>query len=147
MISYVAVFIGGGAGALARYLLTLTGKRMVELAGSAMRLSTGTTNSLIANAVALSTLVINLVGCFVIGLAFGAFERRLPSPELRLFLMTGFLGGFTTFSTFALELATAIRSGRLGSALAVALISNIGGIALVVVGSAIGDGMGKSTLN
>jgi len=139
----VVVFIGGGAGALARYILTLTGKRMVELLGSALRLSSGAANSLMANAIAFSTLVINLIGCFVIGLAFGAFERRLPSPELRLFVMTGFLGGFTTFSTFALEFSTALRTGRPGSALAVALIANLGGIALVLAGSALGGNAGK----
>ncbi len=143
----MAVFIGGGAGALARYILTLTGKRMVEFLGSALRLSGSTASTMTANAIAFSTLVINLIGCFVIGLAFGAFERRLPSPEFRLFVMTGFLGGFTTFSTFALEFSTAIRSGRLGSALVVALISNLGGIALVVVGSALGDNIGKPALN
>jgi len=147
LTAYVAVFIGGGAGALARYVLTLTGKRSVELACSALRLSIGIASSITANAIAISTLLINLIGCFVIGLAFGAFERRLPSPELRLFVMTGFLGGFTTFSTFALEFSTAIKSGRVGSALLLALISNLGGIALVVIGSALGDYIAKSTIN
>ena len=147
MISYVAVFIGGGTGALARYVLTLGGKHMVEQLVSTLRLSTGAARFLTANAIAFSTLVINLIGCFAIGLAFGAFERRLPSPELRLFVMTGFLGGFTTFSTFALEFSTALRIGRPGSALIIALISNLGGIALVMVGSALGDRIVKSALN
>lgn len=50
------------------------------------------------------TFVVNIVGCFLIGILFGLIERGVDiSPELRALLITGFCGGFTTFSTFAHE--------------------------------------------
>ena len=50
------------------------------------------------------TLFVNITGCFLIGLISGLVEnRQLMKPELRLFIMIGLLGGFTTFSTFAFE--------------------------------------------
>jgi CrcB protein len=59
------------------------------------------------------TLAANLVGCYVIGLAI-AFFGGLPAiaPEWRLFIITGFCGGLTTFSTFSAELVTLIQQGR-----------------------------------
>ena len=52
----------------------------------------------------LGTLAVNLTGCFFIGLISGLVEERVPlSPEFRLLVLTGLLGGFTTFSTFSLE--------------------------------------------
>jgi len=50
------------------------------------------------------TLVVNLVGCFTIGLLFGLADRsRLLTPDMRLFLITGYLGSLTTFSSFTME--------------------------------------------
>ena len=51
----------------------------------------------------LGTLVANLVGGYLIGLAMGLFASNTPSPELRLLMTTGFLGGLTTFSAFSAE--------------------------------------------
>lgn len=69
------------------------------------------------------TLVINVSGCLGIGLVTGIVELRgLFSPELRLFLMVGILGGFTTFSTFGYETFQLLRDGQVGlAALSVAL--------------------------
>ncbi|MFW5479691.1 MAG: fluoride efflux transporter CrcB [Prevotella sp.] len=60
----------------------------------------------------LGTLTVNIVGCFLIGL-FSAWsaDSRWLSPSLRLILITGFCGGFTTFSTFMNENATMLRGG------------------------------------
>jgi CrcB protein len=49
------------------------------------------------------TFVVNVVGCFIIGIVFGLSERFDWLPEWRVFLATGFCGGFTTFSSFAYE--------------------------------------------
>ncbi len=63
------------------------------------------------------TLGVNLIGCFFIGLLSELF-RNVPIPEdLRLFFMTGILGGFTTFSAFGLEAYSLAGSVSLGSAL------------------------------
>lgn len=62
------------------------------------------------------TFVVNITGCLLIGLVFGLSERGNISPEWRLFLATGFLGGFTTFSAFSNETIAMLRDGQLLSA-------------------------------
>jgi CrcB protein len=58
------------------------------------------------------TFAVNLLGCFLIGLFYSLSERgNLLSPEWRLMLVTGFCGGYTTFSTFAYENITLLRRG------------------------------------
>ena len=62
----------------------------------------------------LGTLLVNVVGCLVIGLLAGyAAKEDLLSPDARLFLFTGLLGGFTTFSAFGLETFSLMRRGEL----------------------------------
>ncbi len=58
------------------------------------------------------TLVVNLTGCFIIGIVFGLSDRSSMSQEWRLFLATGLLGGFTTFSAFANETISMLRDGQ-----------------------------------
>lgn len=61
----------------------------------------------------LGTFLVNVVGCFAIGLFYGLFERNnLISPDMRLFLTIGFCGGFTTFSTFINESYQLIRDAN-----------------------------------
>lgn len=81
------------------------------------------------------TLAVNLVGCFLIGLLIALSERvRLLTPEVRLLLITGYLGALTTFSSFALETVNAGRAGLMLQPLANILINNIGGLALTYLG-------------
>ena len=59
------------------------------------------------------TLAVNIVGCFLVGLIFGfANKGNVLSPEWRMFLATGFCGGFTTFSTFSYESTQLINNGE-----------------------------------
>ncbi len=66
----------------------------------------------------LGTLAVNILGCFLIGVLNGVAEtRQVIGPELRLFLMIGMLGGFTTFSTFGYETLALIRDAALPQAM------------------------------
>ncbi|MFN2500566.1 MAG: fluoride efflux transporter CrcB [Pyrinomonadaceae bacterium] len=60
------------------------------------------------------TLVVNVTGCFLVGVIFALSERgNILSPEWRIFLTTGFCGGFTTFSTFSYESVRLMQDGEL----------------------------------
>jgi CrcB protein len=116
------VLLGGSLGALSRYGVSLLA---VKLFG--VKFPWG-------------TLIVNLSGCFLIGLAFAWGERGLGimNPSVRLFFMTGFLGALTTFSTFGLEIVTALQEGRYLVAAANILANNVVGIALVFSGMVVG---------
>lgn len=96
MSRYLAVVIGGGAGALARYV-----------AASAIMTRFG-------GKFPLGTLVINVTGSFLIGYLMTMLTERFQiDPRWRLLLVVGFLGGYTTFSSFEWETYTAVRDGGL----------------------------------
>lgn len=82
-----------------------------------------------------ATFLINIAGCFAIGVLAAVVEHRdLFSPDARLFLFTGLLGGFTTFSAFGYEGLFLIRRGEVVTAALYALASVIGGFAAVWLG-------------
>jgi len=96
LIRYLVVVIGGGAGALARYV-----------AASAIMTRFG-------GKFPLGTLVINVTGSFLIGFLMTMLTERFNlDPVWRLLLVVGFLGGYTTFSSFEWETYTAVREGAL----------------------------------
>jgi len=80
------------------------------------------------------TLAVNLIGCFLIGLFFGFVEKTEVNPDLRIFLMTGILGGFTTFSAFSNETVGLLRQGSFGYAGIYVLSSLVLGILLTFAG-------------
>ena len=83
----------------------------------------------------LGTLVANLVGGLFIGAAIAWFARQAGvDPAWRLFLITGFLGGLTTFSTFSAESLQLIQRGQLGIALAHSALHLFGSLAAAAVG-------------
>jgi len=84
------------------------------------------------------TLGVNIVGCFLIGIVFGLSERGNFTMEWRLFLATGLLGGFTTFSSFSNETVSLLRDGQLWYAftyiacsVVICLLATFTGISLV----------------
>ncbi|MBA2250645.1 MAG: fluoride efflux transporter CrcB [Chitinophagaceae bacterium] len=83
------------------------------------------------------TLGVNIIGCFLIGLVFGFNERGNLTMEWRLFLATGILGGFTTFSAFTNESVGLLRNGQYWMALTYIGISVIIGLAATFTGIAL----------
>lgn len=85
----------------------------------------------------LGTLTANLVGGYLIGLALALFTQAPQlSPEWRLFVITGFLGGLTTFSTFSAEVVHALQQGRLAWAAATISLHVVGSLGLTLLGLA-----------
>lgn len=112
MLNCLVVGAGGFVGSVLRYLLSL------------VPISRG-------GAFPVNTLVINVLGAFVIGLVAAAVARL--DPRAALFLRVGICGGFTTFSTFALETTTLMQNGRIAAAAAYVALSVclcIGAVAL-----------------
>jgi CrcB protein len=78
------------------------------------------------------TLVVNLLGCLVAGVLAGLIVRHNAfSADARLFLMTGVLGGFTTFSAFGVDTAYLLSDKKYVSAVSYVLLSVVGGIAIL----------------
>ena len=110
------VALGGGIGACLRYLIGLIPLKEPY-------------------AFPVKTLAINLIGCFVIGLiAALAVKNTSFSPKTVLFIKTGLCGGFTTFSTFALETETLIKTGHIGIAVLYVALRVVVGIGLTFAG-------------
>jgi len=85
----------------------------------------------------LGTLAANLVGGYLIGVALGVFaDAPQLSPQARLFIVTGFLGGLTTFSTFSAEVVTQLQHGHTAWALATAFAHMVGSFAMTALGLA-----------
>lgn len=97
--SLIAVAVGGALGSLARYLTGIGAGKMFGLAFP------------------WGTLIINIVGSFLIGVFVEAFALKWDLPQVwRIFLTVGICGGFTTFSTFSLDSSLLMVKGELGLA-------------------------------
>jgi len=81
-----------------------------------------------------ATLTVNLIGSLVIGFLWGYFTRNYVSPGVRLFIFVGVLGSFTTFSTFAFDNFSLLKSGELSLMTAYLLATNVLGISLSIGG-------------
>ena len=116
MSAYLWVGLGGFIGSVARYAVS------VGVAAAP------------ADRFPWATFAVNLLGCLLIGLLVGASAKASVSDPVRLFFVTGILGGFTTFSAFGLESLTLLRRGDTGLALVYILGSVLVGIAAVWLG-------------
>lgn len=83
----------------------------------------------------ISTFLVNLIGCFAIGLFYGLFERNnLMNPDVRLFLTVGLCGGFTTFSTFINESYQLLKEDNFLYLFAYTSVSLLGGLFVLYIG-------------
>ena len=119
MLNFLAVGAGGFIGAAARYAMSL-----IPLDRSGV--------------FPVNTLIINVLGAFIIGIITAAAAKNAGlSPRMILFLKTGICGGFTTFSTFSLETAGLMQSGRIGASAAYMLLSVTLSVAAVLLAEAV----------
>lgn len=112
----LAIGVGGFIGGIARYLISLFIQNKY--------LST----------FPYGTLAVNIIGCFLIGLVYGLSEKGNINMEWRLFLATGVLGGFTTFSSLSNETVSMLRDGQYWHAFAYIAVSVIIGLAATFTG-------------
>jgi CrcB protein len=90
------------------------------------------------------TLVVNILGCFVLGLlTHAAGARGLLDAQTRLFLMVGFVGAFTTFSTFSVESASLFQNGQNTAGMLNILSSNLLGLVFVFIGQSVASQLWK----
>lgn len=116
-MKYLYVIVGGAAGSLLRLV-------------AADFITAKNTSSFPAG-----TFSVNLIGSLIIGLLFGLFSLNGQlDDKIRFLLFVGFLGGFTTFSSFALENMKLLNEGLFGTALLYIILTNVLGIALAFTG-------------
>ena len=118
--SILLVGLGGGIGSILRYLTSVVVAKHFH------------------SLFPLSTFAANFTGCLAIGLLIGVFDKfQLVDSDLRLLLITGFCGGYTTFSAFAAENLTLFQSGNYATAILYIFSSIVLGITAVLLGVAI----------
>jgi fluoride exporter len=123
-VGYLLVFLGGGLGSVARYGLSVLGMRWL------------------GQGFPWPTLLINIAGSALMGLLTGWLAVQGSAPQaLRLFIATGVLGGFTTFSTFSLETVLLYERGQVGLAVAYVAASIGVGIAALFLAMRLARGM------
>lgn len=116
MQTFLFIAAGGAIGAILRYLVS---GFVIKITGAEYFWG---------------TVAVNLIGCFLIGLAWGVFSNLEINPNIKMFVFTGFLGAFTTFSTFAIDNFHLYRNGELPLLAVNVAVSNITGIFLVFAG-------------
>jgi fluoride exporter len=119
-MAYLVVALGGALGALARWAVA-----------EALPSSPG--------GWPWATLLVNLTGCLLIGVLLAVLLERFPTaPWLRPFLATGLLGGYTTYSTFAVDVVRMADAGAWAAATGYVIASVLGGLLSVVAGLVVG---------
>ena len=122
MEAIVAVAVGGGIGAALRYGVTV----WANLHGGIL--------------FPYGTVLVNVIGSFLIGLLMMGFQSHsMIPPTVKLFVITGMLGGFTTFSTFNMELLTLVRAGDMIYALLYGGLNILGAFICCWIGIVAGE--------
>jgi len=111
----LAVFIGGGTGSVARWMLSMKLNPVHQI-------------------IPLGTLTANLIGAFIIGAGLAWFNRMAHiDPVWKVLVTTGFCGGLTTFSTFSAEVVFLLQEGRAGWALLNIAVNLLGSFAMTAL--------------
>ena len=118
MLNIISIFLGGGIGAVTRYLISVNMAKHIQ-----------------AN-LPFATFLVNIIGCFVIGFLYFLFiEKSDISPALKLSLTVGFCGGLTTFSTFSLELFEMVGNHQFIHAFSYIILSVIICLIMTAIGA------------
>lgn len=116
MYKILLLLAGGGIGTVSRHLISTHA------------------HSLYLGIFPLGTLIVNVIGSFVIGLLWGLFDSENMSDGLKAFLFIGILGGFTTFSSYAIESYNLFKDGEMKMAVLNVLANNVFALVMVVLG-------------
>jgi len=121
MKNYLFVFLGGGIGSSARYWLS------------------GFVYRIVSPDFPYGNLLVNVLGCFLIGILMTSFDERFfVAPSLRIFLTIGILGGFTTFSSFSYETISLFRDQEIFLGIVNILTTVVGCLAATYLGTVVG---------
>jgi len=113
----ILIALGGGLGSVFRYLTAQFVNRFFQLYFP------------------YATFITNILGCFLIGLFLGLLEKNdVTHPNLKFFLITGFCGGYTTFSTFSSENISLLQANQIGTAFLYIGLSVVLGLAATWAG-------------
>lgn len=115
---YVMIAIGGSAGALTRYLVSAF------------------INNLVSSSFPAGTLFLNITGSFIIGFLFQIYQSVLVSDEVKMLVTVGFLGSYTTFSTYSLETLNLLLANQYKSAVINVAVSNVLAVSMSLLGIA-----------
>jgi CrcB protein len=118
MFNFVLVLIGGAIGSVSRFALSTWVNQVMQ----------------VKSIFPFGTLAVNMIGSFLAGVVWGVSTETTMKPEIRIFMMVGFMGGFTTFSSYALESYNLFDNGEVKAAFMNILANNVLSLILVFAG-------------